>query len=581
MIAQRLKSIVPFIIIVCVYLVVTFIALNNLIAHMNTAMPGTVNMQASDQIQPSEFDIFYWNLWWVKHATFDLHISPLYTNFIAYPFTSPLAGHTLALLWGLISAPFQNVLGLITTYNLIVVICFGAAAMLMYTFVRRHVARRGVAVLAGLMFAFTPAMLQRASVGHLDKLSIFWLPLTLLLWDKVIEARRWTWAIVLGAALWFSWLTDFQQTMWALLLLVPYVVYTLISPQSRGGAEQNENLSLSASRRLVVIALAAFILPSLFAPLPQLIEANRLNYPPARLEDTAAFAFPLQNFFNPGADGDFSIGLLLPIGTLLSLLFIRRDGKHWLWFLIGLGCFVLALGPYIDIGSTRVPLPYSLVHMLLGNQYRTPMRFATPGVFAWTMLMALTLDRCFMWLELRVTHHASRITRYSLLITLSILSIFDYHLLQPFPITLMPDYQIYHTLAGDTSNTTVLELPIGVRTGFAIMGRGEYLQYYQPIHQHPIPSGYLSRLPNEITDYFYFDPLIGALTLSHGLPSRSEVDAELTQLISDWHIGYVILHRELLEPGRVKSFGDLLNRQPALEKIGEEGPLIIYRANTP
>ena len=46
----------------------------------------------------------------------------------------------------------------------------------MYAFVRKHVERASVALLAGLIFAFTPAMVQRASVGHLDKISIFWLP---------------------------------------------------------------------------------------------------------------------------------------------------------------------------------------------------------------------------------------------------------------------------------------------------------------------------------------------------------------------------------------------------------------------
>jgi len=55
----------------------------------------------------------------------------------------------------------------------------------------------------------------------------------------------------------------------------------------------------------------------------------------------------------------------------------------------------------------------------------------------------------------------------------------DYHLLQPFPITQMPDYQAYHTIAAEPGDFTLLEIPIGVRTGFAIVGRGEYLQYYQ------------------------------------------------------------------------------------------------------
>jgi hypothetical protein len=133
-------------------------------------------------------------------------------------------------------------------------------------------------------------------------------------------------------------------------------------------------------------------------------------------------------------------------------------------------------------------------------------------------------------------------------------------------------------MAQEPGDFAVLELPIGVRTGFAVVGRGETLQYYAPFHQRPTPTGYLSRLPNEVLDYFYSDPLLGALTLSRGLPPQAEVDAQLSQLIRDWNIGYVVLHRELLEPGRIKSFGDLLNRQPLLEKVGEEGPLVIYRA---
>jgi hypothetical protein len=158
------------------------------------------------------------------------------------------------------------------------------------------------------------------------------------------------------------------------------------------------------------------------------------------------------------------------------------------------------------------------------------------------------------------------------------LFILDYQLLQPFPITRMPDYQAYHDIAAAPGEFAVLEIPIGVRTGFAMVGRGEYLQYYQTIHHRPTPSGYLSRLPGEITDFFFFDPLAGAFALTRALPPQLEVDAGLGRLIRDWKIGYVILHRDMLESGRVKAFGDLLDRQPALERVGEEGPLVIYRA---
>jgi hypothetical protein len=557
------------------YLLVACLALDQLITHFTTAMPGIVRLQASNDIQPSEFDIFFWNLWWVRHAIFDLRVSPLYTNLVVYPFVSPLAGHTLALLWGILSAPFQVIFGLIPTFNGILVLSFVLAAVAMYAFVRKHAQRVSVALLAGLIFAFTPAMIQRASIGHLDKISIFWLPLCLLLWDKVIETRRWTWAAITGLCLYLSWLTDFQQAMWTLLLLGPYVIYTAIKLRRQGDIEAHEKLRVSAPLWLVMIMLAAFIIPALFAPLPQLLEASQLDYPAARVEDTAYFAFQVQNLFTRSDNGDFTIGLLLPLLALISIPFIRRDGERWFWLMMAIGCFVLALGPYVDIGGTRIDLPYALLHRLLGNQYRTPMRFMTPAVLALTMLICLTLDRTvFRWKGLIQRVWVQRVLVAGLMIAF----VWDYDLLKSFPITTMPDYQAYRSIAHEPGDFAVLELPIGVRTGFAVVGRGETLQYYAPFHQHPTPTGYLSRLPNEVLDYFHSDSLLGALTLSHGLPPQAEVDKQLSDLIRDWNIGYVILHRELLEQGRVKSFGDLLNRQPLLEKVDEEGPLVIYRA---
>ena len=167
-------------------------------------------------------------------------------TYVVYPFLSPLAGHTLALLWGFLSAPFQMIFGLIPTFNGIIVLSFVLAGAAMYAFVRKHVQRASVALLAGLIFAFTPAMIQRASVGHLDKISIFWLPLCLLLWDKVIETKRWTWAVMTGLCVYLSWLTDFQQTMWTLLLLGPYVIFTL--PISDSKAAKSSTLKRASAR---------------------------------------------------------------------------------------------------------------------------------------------------------------------------------------------------------------------------------------------------------------------------------------------------------------------------------------------
>ena len=186
---------------------------------------------------------------------------------------------------------------------------------------------------------------------------------------------------------------------------------------------------------------------------------------------------------------------------------------------MAVGCFILALGPFIEIGGTRIDLPYAVLHRLLGNQYRTPMRFMTPAVLALTMVVCLTLDRTvFRWKWLIDRVRAQR----ALVAGLMMLFIWDYDLLKPFPITVMPDYQAYRSdRAGHRRFCGARTADRGTHAVSPMVGRGEYLQYYAPFHQHPIPSGYLSRLPNEVLDYFYSDPLLGALTLSHGLPPAS------------------------------------------------------------
>jgi hypothetical protein len=66
--------------------------------------------------------------------------------------------------------------------------------------------------------------------------------------------------------------------------------------------------------------------------------------------------------------------------TLISLLLVGKRRERWFWFALGLGLFTLALGPYLH--GTRIPLPYLLVHKLMGEQYRTPARFMMPASLA-------------------------------------------------------------------------------------------------------------------------------------------------------------------------------------------------------
>ena len=82
------------------FILMTCLALDNLILHWGTAIP------VSD-FPYTDYAIFYWDFWWVKYALLNLHTHPMFTNYILFPNTVNLAPHTLVLPLGVLSLPFQ------------------------------------------------------------------------------------------------------------------------------------------------------------------------------------------------------------------------------------------------------------------------------------------------------------------------------------------------------------------------------------------------------------------------------------------------------------------------------------------
>src|SRR5512136_240035 len=76
----------------------TCITLNNLILNFCTLIPGDTS---------HDYAIPFWSLWWAKHALLDLHINPMFTNYILFPNTVNLSLHSHILTLGILSLPFQ------------------------------------------------------------------------------------------------------------------------------------------------------------------------------------------------------------------------------------------------------------------------------------------------------------------------------------------------------------------------------------------------------------------------------------------------------------------------------------------
>ena len=537
------------------YAALTVIALDNLVRHFATAIPATDGW---------DYAIHYWNLWWVKHALFDLHRDPMFSNYVLYPNTINLSVHTLSLTLGLFTAPLQFFLNIRLIYNGLIVGSLLSSAYFTFLFLRRHTRHAGIAALGGALFTFTPIMISRANMGQIHLIQTWWIPCQLLLWDQLISKREWRWrllsAIGLGLAMYFAWMTAIEVVLWTLMLLAPYGFYTSLV-ECRG----RERLEVMG---LALLAGLTLLLPALIEPIPAMLQARQLTFPRVDTYSLQYFSYRLEWLVtrDPARPGE-SMGQLLPLLTLVSLPLMGRRRVRWLWLGVGLGAFILALGPFLN--DTHIPLPYQFFHQLTGEQYRTPTRFTTPATFALVAFVSLSLANGL--------EHMTAGWRAWLMSAALLALVLDSGILAPFPISYLPDYRIYGEIGRDPAEYALLEVPVGPATGFGEFGDSPDLQYYAPVHHKQLINGTVSRVPSDVMGRYERSPLLRGLTGEYDFPTLDVASTELADKLNRWDMRYVLVHRDRLKPERIRAIVQFLNTQPELCLADEEGDLLAYQ----
>lgn len=559
------------IILLIVFFLLTGLALDNLILHFAEALPKDKTYY--------DYAIFYWDMWWMRHALIELRTDPLTTDYIVYPFTHSLAMHVLTPFWSLLSVPLQSFMDLSVILNTFIVISFLLTAWLTSLFAQRHGSSGLLSVLAGALVAFTPGMIRRAMLGHINILPMWWIPLSLLTFDFACRSEHRSSqrgvrlhllaALPLAFCLYAALLTDFQYVMWVGVVLGPYAVFRFLSPEFR--SDRGRQYRLLARLILAGLLLACLLL---VYPMRQMLQLDTSGYPRASLETAHAYSLSSLAPFGSGK-GEFTIGLLL-VPLAIAVWVLDKDrGRGVAWLAIAAISLLLALGPYLSLEpytDLRIPLPYRVLHALLGGQYRTPVRFAIPGVFSLSVFIAVkgraVLDRLSV----------ARPVRLAVVAGLLVLLILDYGLLRSFPIFFPKEYAVYEEVAQDPRDVVLVEVPIGVYS-YAQFGHGEKLIYYQPIHEKRIPSGALSRMSLTVYDYFHSFNVLEAMAGIRDLtPAATD---ELTHLIEEWDIGYVFVHRDMFYRERLQHLPPFLTEHPALCFWREEGDLLAYRTRPP
>ena len=154
----------------------------------------------------------HWNLWWVKHALLNLHTNPYSCDYLFAPQGTPLALHTLCMLYGIISIPLQLFLPINAIYNLILLSGFIFAGHSAWLLARSLGANQQGALLAGIIFSFFH--FRTDSIMHLNIFSTQWIPYCLWAWFGLLN---------FGTKRWWFWVAIFQSCFFLVSLNLLYI----------------------------------------------------------------------------------------------------------------------------------------------------------------------------------------------------------------------------------------------------------------------------------------------------------------------------------------------------------------------
>jgi len=480
------------------------------------------------------------------------------------------------------------------------------------------------ALVAGIAYAFASNRSVYAALGHYDMVTTQWLPFYTLYLLKMLREPRWKNPVMAGL---FFALAALAEMIFASFL----VLLTLIVLATLWRALQQRWAALGRLALAGLVALVAwspalvpiareFILGDyalegwgesvkLSADLVGLVTPTALN-PLAR---ALGLACP------PGSTGgDCWVAALRAVETgegpfsdintvflgwatlglaLLGAWTGRRRLRAWSWSALVFG--ILCLGPLLQINGRyrfsldnllpegiTFPLPFALLHFIpFVNANRAPNRNSVILMLALAVLAGY--GAC--WLLSKVAGEQKEsgrstvpyIPAYPGLVCLStlvlVVLIILEHLAIPLPTTDARVPYIYRQIAAEPGEFAVMQLPLGWRNSFGVLGSEQtQLQYFQTVHGKPMLGGNISRAPAFKMEYFRRIPLFRALTeLEMYREVPPEVDAaaraQAAALMALYNVRYLITTPPI--PGRYP-YQDTWQRteQYALEVLPLEKP---------
>jgi len=436
-----------------------------------------------------------WNIWWVKKAVTQLHQSPWHTNYLHYPFGVSLLAHTLNPFNGFLGITLSQFMSPVAVYNVIVVFSFVVGGLTAFFLAYYLTGSYWASMIAGFIFTFSPYHFAHAQ-GHLQLVSLEWIPLFLLLWLKLLEVPTPRLAVSAAVVLFLVILCDYYYFFYCVVAGIIITCWQLWQHRD----------PLLLFRRHYLLPVAGFVLVSLStsgilagALLLSTRHSPMVGAHPAgdySLDLLAPFIYGGHWRFGnltrgywsrlPGNIEESSVYLGFSVIILMAYACFKRktiNDKRLSLFLFILFFFgVMALGPDLHIAGQLVPwvpMPYDWLAGLLPF-----LKLSGVPVRMMVMVSLCAAVVCAFALKLLLTASARSRVIASMLIVLMVVE----YLPSPIPTSNLPIpewVQVLKNLPGNEGVLDTVSLP-------------SMVLLYQTVHQKPVAFGYVSRLPESL-----------------------------------------------------------------------------------
>ncbi len=235
--------------------------------------PAIFKLKSSFYGKPGDCVGSIWQLWWLKYAIWQKHISPNFCPLLAAPFGIDL---TSLMARDIFSNHFMRLpllfLDEIVAYNLFLLLTFLLSAITMYFLACHFTKNRLTSMVTGIMYAFCPYHLTHAQ-QHFGLAQIQWMPLYLLFLFKLDEHKDYKYALLCALTFSLNLFADIHYGYFMLIFTATFVLWRVWQGIRGRGAESRERRAESreqgAERKLLISKLRSFkvILVTVFAAL--------------------------------------------------------------------------------------------------------------------------------------------------------------------------------------------------------------------------------------------------------------------------------------------------------------------------